>query len=88
LTEGPVPTTEPSEADRSARRGAPSATRLVSSRAEPVPSPISANTNRVVPLLAGLLVIAVFVATPALATTLVRRRWRRSAEHRSRAESD
>ena len=86
LTEGPVPTTEPSEADRSARRGAPSATRLVSSRAEPaMPSPISAHTNRVVPLLAGLLVIAVFVATPALATTLV---WLRSAEHRSRAESD
>jgi len=53
-----------------------------------MPSPISANTNRVVPLLAGLLVIAVFVATPALATTLVRRRWRRSAEHRPRAESD
>jgi hypothetical protein len=53
-----------------------------------MPSPISAHTNRVVPLLAGLLVIAVFVATPALATTLVRRRWRRSAEHRSRAESD
>jgi hypothetical protein len=50
-----------------------------------MPSPISAHTNRVVPLLAGLLVIAVFVATPALATTLV---WLRSAEHRSRAESD
>ena len=65
----PAKSSEPSERDYSAPRGAPSGTGLVALRRGPAaPTVSAANTNRAVALLVGLLVVALVVATPVLTT--------------------
>ncbi len=73
--------TEPSQRDYSAHRGALSTTGLVSLRREPAaPTVSAANTNRALALLAGLLVVALVVTTPVLTTMRLARVRRRDAE--------
>jgi hypothetical protein len=77
----PAKSTEPAERDYSAHRGALFATGLVSLRREPAAQTVSAaNTDRAVALLAGLLVVALVVATPVLTTMRLARVRRREAE--------
>ena len=71
------------EVDRPGRRSAPSTPRLLSLREEAAMPTLSAGgATPTAPLLLGLLVIAVFVATPVLATMVLGRIWRnRFSEH-------
>jgi Peptidase family M23 len=60
--------------DHPAHRGAPSTSQLLASREEPaVPTANAGSGTPTIPLLAGLLVIAVLVATPLLATMVLGR---------------
>ncbi len=69
----PIPIEQP-EIVRSADRGAPTTPELLASDEEPAMPTVSAgSTTRAVPLLAGLLVIAVFVTTSVLATMVLGR---------------
>ena len=73
LIEQPTTPFEPPQIDHRAHRSAPSP-QLESVREEPAMPTVSAGgSTPTVPLLAALLVIAVFVATPALAATLLLR---------------
>jgi hypothetical protein len=70
------------QVDRPARRSAPSTPPLLVLREEPaIPTVSAGRATPRVPLLAGMLVIAVFVATPLLATMVLGRLWRARAEH-------
>jgi hypothetical protein len=74
LVEQPTTPIEQREADRPELRAAPSTPELLALREEPAMPTVSAGSaTPTVPLLFALLVIAVFVATPALATTVLRR---------------
>ena len=80
LIEQPTTPIEQPEVDRPARRGAPSIPGLLALREEPAMRTVSAGgTTPTVPLLSALLLIAVFVATPALAATVLRRLLRNKA---------
>ena len=73
LIEQPTTPFEPPQTDHRAHRSAPSP-QLENVREEPAMPTVSAGgSTPTVPLLAALLVIAVFVATPALAATLLLR---------------
>jgi murein DD-endopeptidase MepM/ murein hydrolase activator NlpD len=75
------PTTpiEQPEVDQQARRSAPSTSGLLALREEPAMPTVSAGSaTPTVPLLAGLLIIAVFVLTPLFATIVVARVLRNS----------
>ena len=73
LIEQPTPVEQP-EVDRPARRNAGSTSQLLALREEPAAPTASAGSGRpTIPLLSALLVIAVFVATPALAATVLLR---------------
>jgi murein DD-endopeptidase MepM/ murein hydrolase activator NlpD len=72
LIEQPTTPIEEPEVDQPARRGAPSTPGLLALREEPAMPTVSAGSaTPTVPLLFALLVIAVFVATPALAATVM-----------------
>jgi hypothetical protein len=74
LIEYPTTPIEQPEVDRPARRSAPSMPALLALREEPATPTVSAGSSApTVPLLSALLVIAVFVATPALVATVLRR---------------
>jgi hypothetical protein len=74
LIEQPVAPIEQPEVDRAARRSAATTPGLLALREEPAMPTVSARSaTPTVPLLFALLVIAVFVATPALAATVLRR---------------
>lgn len=84
LIDQPTTPIEQPEFDRPARRSAPSTPRLLSLRQEPATPTVSAGgATPTAPLLLGLLVVAVFVATPLLATMLLGRVWRNSVLKRS-----
>lgn len=85
LVDRPTTPIEQPEVDRPARRITPSTPRLPSLREDPALPTVSAGgaTTPTAPLLLGLLVIAVFVATPVLATMLLARVWRNSVSKRS-----
>jgi hypothetical protein len=74
LIEQPTTPIEQPQVVRPARRSAPSTPGLLALREEPAMPTVSAGSaTPTVPLLAALLVIAVFVATPALATMVLGR---------------
>jgi hypothetical protein len=74
LIEQPTTPIERPQVDRPARRSAPSTPQFLALREEPAMPTVSAGSaTPAVPLLAGLLVIAVFVATPLLATMVLGR---------------
>jgi hypothetical protein len=76
LIEQPSTPIEHPEVDRPARQR-PATPRLLLLREEPAMPAVSAGgVTPTIPLLAALLLIAVFVATPVLATMLLGRRWR------------
>jgi hypothetical protein len=74
LIERPATPLEKPEVDRPAHRRAPSPPQLLTLRGQPaMPSASPGSSTLTVPLLAGLLVIAAFVATPLLAAMLLGR---------------
>ena len=74
LIEQPTTPIEQPEVDQPARRNAPATPGLLALREEPAMLTADAGSaTPIVPLLFALLVIAVFVATPALAATALRR---------------
>jgi murein DD-endopeptidase MepM/ murein hydrolase activator NlpD len=73
-----TPIEEP-EVDQQARRNAPATTGLLALREEPaMPTVSPGSATPTVPLLAGLLIIAVFVLTPLFATIVLARALRNS----------
>jgi murein DD-endopeptidase MepM/ murein hydrolase activator NlpD len=78
----PTTTIEQPQVDRPPRRSAPSKPQLLTLREEPaIPTAAAGSATPTVPLLAGMLVIAVFVATPLATIVVVGRLWRVRAEH-------
>jgi murein DD-endopeptidase MepM/ murein hydrolase activator NlpD len=79
LTEQPTTPVEQPGVDRPSHRDAASAPQLLALRKEPAaPTASAGNDTPAMPLLAGLLIIAVFVATPLLAAMVlgrVLRKW-------------
>lgn len=74
LIEQPSRLIEQKQVDRPAGRSAPSTPQLLTSRDEPaIPAVSAGNATPTIPLLAGLLIIAVFVATPLFATIVLAR---------------
>ena len=75
LIERPTASSEQPEVDRPARRSAPSTPQLLALREQPaMPAVSPGSATLTVPLLAGLLVIAAFVATPLLVAMVLGRR--------------
>ena len=82
LVEQPTTPIEQREADRPELRSAPSTPQLLALREEPaMPKASAESVMPTIPLLAGLLAIAVFLATPVVATMLLGRLWRNKAGH-------
>ena len=74
LIEQPTTPIEQPQVDLPARRSAPSTPQFVAPREEPaMPTASAGSATPTVPLLAGLLVIVVFVTTPLLATMVLGR---------------
>ena len=74
LIEQPTTPIEQPEVDQPARRGAPSTPGLLALREDPaMPVVSTGSATPTVPLLAGLLVLAIFVATPLLAAMVLGR---------------
>ena len=74
LIEQPTTPIEQAEVDRPSRRSAASTPKLLALREEPAaPTASAESATPTIPLLAGLLVIAVLVATPLLATMVLGR---------------
>jgi hypothetical protein len=72
LIEQPPTPIKRQEVDRPARRNAPSTPQLLALREEAAMPTVSAGSaTPTIPLVAGLLFIAVFVATPLLATMVL-----------------
>ena len=75
LIERPTASSEQPEVDRPARRSAPSTPQLLALREQPaMPAVSPGSATLTVPLLAGLLVIAAFVAMPLLVAMVLGRR--------------
>jgi hypothetical protein len=82
LVEQPTTPIEQREADRPELRSAPSTPQLLALREEPaMPKASAESVMPTIPLVAGLLAIAVFLATPVVATMLLGRLWRNEAGH-------
>jgi murein DD-endopeptidase MepM/ murein hydrolase activator NlpD len=79
LIEQPARLIEQKRVDRTAGRSAPSTPQLLTLREDPaIPTVRAGSTTPMVPLLAGLLIIAVFVATALFATIVLARVLRNS----------
>ena len=83
LIEQPATPIEQPEVDRPARRGAPSTTRLASREEPAMPMVNAGSATPTVPLLAGLLVLTIFVAAPLLAAMVLGRILRNSVSEAS-----
>jgi len=83
LIEQPAPPIEQPEVDRPARRGAPSTTRLASREEPAMPMVSAGSATPTIPLLAGLLVLTIFVAAPLLAAMVLGRILRNSVSEAS-----